>query len=163
MQEGGRAAITVEHRSRTPFLVAAALTFLADQAAKAAALAALEGEPRVDLLGEFFGLRLVRNTGGVFGIFPDAPLLFFFAGVVILAAVAAWAWRGGEGLIPAGLAVGGGLGNLADRLFRPPSPMRGRVVDFIDFSFWPTFNLGDAAIMVGVALLLLAAARRDRA
>lgn len=47
------------------------------------------------------------------------------------------------------LVIGGGLSNIIDRL------IRGCVVDFIDLKVWPAFNLADAAISVGVAVLIL--------
>ena len=63
--------------------------------------------------------------------------------------------------LPAGLLIGGALGNLADRV------RDGAVTDFIDLPVWPTFNLADVAIVVGVVLLVLlpeiAAERRSRA
>ncbi|HJR19220.1 MAG TPA: signal peptidase II, partial [Actinomycetota bacterium] len=61
-----------------------------------------------------------------------------------------------------GLVLGGALGNLTDRLFRPPGPFRGRVIDFIDFRVWPTFNLADVAVVVGAGLLAIASFRADR-
>jgi signal peptidase II len=61
-----------------------------------------------------------------------------------------------------GLVLGGALGNLADRLFRPPGPFRGRVIDFVDFRVWPTFNLADAAVVCGAIVLALASLRGNR-
>ena len=52
--------------------------------------------------------------------------------------------------------LGGALGNLVDRVLRDPAPLRGAVVDFIDFRVWPSFNVADSGIVVGglVAVLL---------
>ncbi|HLH58242.1 MAG TPA: signal peptidase II [Streptosporangiaceae bacterium] len=55
-----------------------------------------------------------------------------------------------------GLLLGGASGNLCDRLFRSPGPMRGRVVDWIDLPHFPwTFNLADAAICCAAALIVV--------
>jgi signal peptidase II len=54
-----------------------------------------------------------------------------------------------------GLIVGGALGNLIDRLFRNEAWLRGRVVDFIDFQWFPIFNVADICINVGGALLII--------
>jgi signal peptidase II len=70
-------------------------------------------------------------------------LLVFFATHVSLP----WLW------LPTGMLLGGALGNLADRA------RDGAVIDFIDPSFWPAFNLADASIVVGVLGLLYVAER----
>jgi signal peptidase II len=58
-----------------------------------------------------------------------------------------------------GLILGGALGNLCDRLFRGD---HGAVVDFVALHFWPTFNVADASIVVGCALLLVSLVRGPR-
>lgn len=93
----------------------------------------------------------VENTGAAFGLFQGRnPFLALMAVAVVIllivwfrGLVASW-----PGAIALGLQLGGALGNLVDR-FR-----HGFVVDFIDFSFWPTFNVADSAITVGVLLLI---------
>ena len=59
--------------------------------------------------------------------------------------------------VAVGLVVGGALGNIADRLFRERGWMHGRVIDFIDFQWFPIFNVADMAINIGGALLVLTA------
>ena len=65
-----------------------------------------------------------------------------------------------------GLLIGGAAGNLIDRLFRgDDGVLRGAVVDFIDFQWFPIFNIADMAINVGAFLLILnsiLSARADR-
>jgi signal peptidase II len=56
-----------------------------------------------------------------------------------------------------GLVLGGALGNLVDRAFRPGDGfLGGGVVDFIDLQWWPVFNLADSAIVVGAIVLFFA-------
>ncbi len=55
-----------------------------------------------------------------------------------------------------GLVIGGSVSNLADRV------RLGHVTDFLDLEFWPSFNLADTFIVVGVGLLLAAAVLSDR-
>ena len=62
-----------------------------------------------------------------------------------------------------GLIIGGAVGNLIDRLFRQEGWLRGGVVDFIDFQWFPIFNVADAAITVGGFLLVLASYLQGRA
>ncbi len=64
-----------------------------------------------------------------------------------------------------GLVIGGAAGNLVDRMFRGEAWLRGAVVDFIDFQWFPIFNVADIAINVGAGLLILnsiLASRRAR-
>lgn len=57
--------------------------------------------------------------------------------------------------IAAGLVIGGALGNLADRLFRGDGWLHGSVVDFIDFQWFPIFNVADMGVNIGGALFVL--------
>jgi signal peptidase II len=57
--------------------------------------------------------------------------------------------------IAMGLVLGGAAGNLADRLFRSPGPLRGAVVDFLAVGWGPIFNAADVCVVAGVAVLLL--------
>lgn len=134
---------------------------LTDQITKQVALKLLEVEERVEVVG-FFGWRLTFNTGGAFGVLSSYPQFFFVASLLIVGIVLFWGWRGLYSFIPLGLVLGGGVGNLLDRLLRAPGPMRGRVVDFIDLTFWPVFNLADSAIVLGVGLLILSGLREGR-
>lgn len=159
MQEAGRAPVTP--RRRVAFLAVATTVALTDQITKQVALKLLEVEERVEVVG-FFGWRLTFNTGGAFGVLSSYPQFFFVASLLIVGIVLFWGWRGLYSFIPLGLVLGGGVGNLLDRLLRAPGPMRGRVVDFIDLTFWPVFNLADSAIVLGVGLLILSGLREGR-
>lgn len=164
MQESRGAQVTEPQITRTRralFSIAAAV-LVVDQATKAWAVAALDGR-RIPIIGDLFELRLVFNPGSAFGLFRGSTMLIALASAVITVAVTVWALR--DPAVPAtvGLVIGGGLGNLVDRAFRPPGFGRGHVVDFIYLSFWPTFNIADTAICIGVALMLLHALREERA
>jgi signal peptidase II len=105
-------------------------------------------------------LHHVQNSGIAFGLFPDATTVV----IVVTSMVIAWLLvvfaRSGarHPVMPVGLGlvVGGSVSNLADRI------RLGHVNDFLDFDFWPAFNLADTFIVVGVALLLGAAVISDR-
>jgi signal peptidase II len=153
-------------------LLALALTSLAlDQLSKWIALSSLDPGRPVVLVPGLLSLELSLNPHGAFGLFAGLPqglrlLVLVSLSLVALLAVTLVVARS-LGLRPStavglGLVVGGGLANLADRVFRG-----GEVVDFIllkmDGLFrWPTFNLADAAITGGVALLALLALRSWR-
>lgn len=142
--------------------VLAALTAaMVDQAAKAWALSAL-WPPYSDGIAVLpvLNLRLGFNTGVTFGLFresaADAVWLLVFVKLTVVAMLFWWLWRATSRAeaLGAGLVIGGAAGNIIDRV------ARGAVTDFIDAHYggwhWPTFNLADVAIVVGVGLLLLA-------
>lgn len=156
MQESRGAAVAGTGRARLLLLLSALLTLAADQATKALVLATLGPDDRIPVAGNLFGIILRYNTGGAFGMGQNSPTFFFVATAVIVVVATLWGWRAPEYAVPIGLVVGGGLGNLVDRV------VHGKVVDFLDLSFWPTFNLADSAIVIGVGLLLLKSTRADR-
>jgi signal peptidase II len=88
--------------------------------------------------------------------------VFAAATLLICGAIVVTSFRHAR-VVPAialGLVLGGGIGNLTDRLLRGPH-LTGRVVDFVDLHVWPIFNVADSAIVVGTLLLALTAWRRD--
>jgi signal peptidase II len=107
----------------------------------------------------FLSITHVQNRGIAFGIFPGrleiVSLLTALAVVWMLVHFARSGARHVLFPVALGLLVGGSLSNLADRL------LSGWVTDFIHLSHWPTFNLADTFIVVGVVMLLLALARLD--
>ncbi len=141
-------------------LVVAGATVLADRFSKIWAIAELSDGTRIPIFGRYLGLSLVMNPGAAFGLFPGATIVLFFASLIIVTGALIWGFSEPRYRLPMGLVIGGGIGNLVDRLINPPGPMRGEVIDFIDSSFWPTFNLADSAIVVGVAILLLMQAKQ---
>lgn len=133
-------------------LCAVALTALAlDLGSKAAAVRWLD-EP-IDL--RILTLRVVRNPGIAFGLGSSAPSWLVLA---IVSAVATFvlvaSFRGAlGGAVPAGLVAGGAVANVVDRTHG------GTVVDIFDLGWWPTFNLADAFIVIGAALMLIGSMR----
>jgi len=120
----------------------------ADQVTKSVAVAHLTRP--VHVLGPI-GFALGYNSGAAFSLFTGAAPVIAPIAAVLVGALVWLAWRAGSaGLAVAlGLVLGGALGNLADRAFRGH---HGQVVDFVTFPHWPTFNLADACITIGVIL-----------
>lgn len=142
-----------------PLLLTAAAVVAADQVTKSVALGALADGP-VELFGGLVVLRLTFNPGGAFGVFQGVPGFFLVAGIAVVVLILLWARRleDHRWTVPLGLVLGGGAGNLCDRILRDTG---GRVVDFVDLRFWPVFNLADAAISIGVVVLLLLSLRGE--
>lgn len=143
-----RPGAAVSRRAVAAVLVVAALTIAIDLGTKAWARATL-ADGAVDL--GWVSLRLAENPGVAFSLGANAPV-WVVSSVTTIAVVtlAIMAMRGT--LHPpaaAGLLLGGGLGNLIDRLGD------GTVTDMIDFGWFPSFNVADIALNVGVGLVLL--------
>jgi len=151
-------------RPRRSILLTAAIVIAVDQMTKAIAASALDDGRSVRVIDGVLHWTLQRNPGAAFGIFRRAPVLFTVLAIGVSALIVWVAPHARAGLhrFALGLVLGGALGNLVDRLFRPPGPFRGRVVDFIDFRVWPTFNLADAAVVIGAILLALHSIRDER-
>jgi signal peptidase II len=140
-------------------LAACGVVVAIDQGSKALIDSQLANGERVEVL-PFLALENTRNKGVAFGLGGDVSTLVIGAELAFLVALLfflatssrtrATIW------LPAGLLVGGALGNLADRV------REGAVTDFVDLPAWPIFNLADIAIVAGVFLLLLSAGRGMR-
>lgn len=143
-----------------PFSILVAVVVL-DQLSKELVLASLQEFEVVPVIANFFNLTLHYNAGVAFGMFAtwEEPLRTIVLTIAKLFALGLCLWllrkQYKDSLVgQSALAciVGGALGNIIDR-FR-----FGQVVDFLDVYFrdyhWPTFNIADSAICIGVALLL---------
>ncbi len=160
------AAVT-EHRQESPAGVrrlAVALSVVAgvvvvDQLTKWWAVSRLSAGS-IHVIGTL-DLELARNTGASFSLFQGKAFVLVPVAVVLVAVLVVLSWRApstGRAAI-LGLILGGALGNLADRAFRDD---HGAVVDFVALHFWPTFNVADASIVVGCALLVVSLVRAPR-
>ena len=141
-----------------PALAACGVVVAIDQGSKALATALVDRGDRIEIL-PFLHLENVRNKGVAFGVGGDIPAVVIGATILVLLGLlvflAARSRTGWLVWVPAALLIGGALGNLADRV------RDGAVTDFIDLPLWPTFNLADVAIVVGVLLLLLDVERSE--
>jgi signal peptidase II len=132
---------------------------VADQVTKHVVATSLQLGEGVHVVGPFW-IRHVQNSGIAFGLFSRAT-----AGVIVVTAIAvAWmlAYFARSGArhpvlpVALGLVIGGSLSNLADRV------RLGFVTDFLDFRYWPAFNLADSFIVIGVGILLVALLLAER-
>ena len=152
--------VTLPRKFLVP-VAAAVLLGAVDQATKVWTVRNLPLFELREIVPGFFGLAHVRNTGVAFSLLSNLdprwvhPFLIL-ATVLALGAVLAYiAYLPGGGAAPVGLGLilGGAIGNLIDRA------RLGYVVDFLDLYWrnhhWPTFNVADVGITVGVVLLMI--------
>ncbi|GAC1409800.1 MAG: signal peptidase II [Actinomycetota bacterium] len=152
-------------RARTLLFVCAAAGLLADQVTKTIVVHTLREGESVPFIRNVWHWTYQRNPGAAFSLFTRVPALFTVIAFVISLAIL-WHARKVHDLLQGvalGLVLAGALGNLGDRIFRPPALFRGYVVDFIDWRVWPTFNIADACVVSGAILLFLVGVRNERA
>lgn len=146
-------------KGRRLAVVAAVMLAIAavDQVVKQIAVTTLEpGEP-VPVIGDWFRLLLLFNPGAAFSMGQDSTWLFTTLQLAFVVGALIAAPHISHRLELAGIAfiAGGALGNLTDRLLRPPGFWFGHVVDYISVGGFAVFNLADAAITVGVVIFVL--------
>ena len=152
---GGRAQ-RAGGRSVAPLTIAVAVAVVVvDQLTKWWAVRTLDDRD-IDI---FWTLRfhLSYNTGMAFSRGQDWGPLIGAVALVIVVVLLLSVKRTASSLseVTVGLIIGGAIGNIIDRLVRDPGWLRGGVVDFIDFQWFPIFNVADMAITIGGALLIL--------
>ena len=134
-----------------------------DQLAKQWAVTALDDGP-IDVVGSF-RFRLTFNSGASFSMGSGRGGLIAVVGLVVVAVLlrSVARWPGALAPVALGMVLGGALGNLTDRVFRAGGDgiLGGRVVDFVDFQWWPVFNVADMAVVSGACLLVLASLRQS--
>ncbi len=135
--------------------------WLLDFATKSWALNSLDSRNPVKLIGNFLQLTLFKNSGAAFSLAQGATIVFTIFAIVVVAAISYYAtkitsfgWS-----IVLGLALGGILGNLTDRIFRAPGFFTGHVIDWIQLPNWPVFNLADSAIVVAASIAVILSIR----
>jgi len=140
----------------------AAVVLAADQISKALVLEKLPGHPPVRLLDGLITLKLTFNAGVAFGVGTSYTVFItlLVCGVIVCIIRTARRLRSLAWTIALGLVLGGATGNFADRLFRSPGPLRGRVVDWINLPHFPwTFNIADSSITCAAVLMAILAVR----
>ena len=131
----------------------------ADQLTKLIVSSTLELGDEVEVVGPL-SIHHVQNSGIAFGLFSTATsMVIALTAIAVTWMVVFFARSGGRHpILPValGLLLGGSLSNLIDRI------RLGHVTDFLDFRFWPAFNLADIFIVAGVAVLIGALLLADR-
>ncbi len=152
-----------------------ALIIVFDQATKWAVVASMELYQSVQIFGDWFRLTYILNPGGAFGVRWGHQGFYFVAALLVIAWIVWHLWSLGAtrrlSNWALALILGGAIGNLIDRV------ILGQVIDFIDVEFpdmripafdfgvlrhpgvfmdrWPTFNIADSAVTVGVIILII--------
>ena len=154
------------------FLITAAIVITVDHLTKWIIRTTMHVNQTVEVLGNFFTISFIYNTGIAFGIFnrsnstAKTPILIIVS-IVALGIILYIFYSLPKNIklsgLSMGLIFGGAIGNIIDRI------VRGKVVDFFDVDFfdinipklgihmtrWPTFNIADSAVLVGIIMLFI--------
>ena len=160
--------MTSDFKSRLPYILLVLAILGLDRWTKWLIHTRLLLNQTIHIIDGFFSITYVRNTGVAFGILDPVSLPFKSTVLAVLTVVAitgvlVYSWRTpiSQTLLQVALSLilAGALGNLYDRV------NYGYVIDFIEVYFrdyrWPSFNIADSAITVGVGLLVLQIFRKD--
>ena len=143
------------------WLVLSALVLALDQASKYWVIAELPEHTAVPVIDGVWNWYRSYNSGAAFSLLSGAggwqQTVFGILAIAVSALLGRWLYLTPRGAyraaVPYALVIGGALGNLVDRL------LRGHVVDFIQWHwrghYWPTFNVADAAIVIGALAMVL--------
>jgi signal peptidase II len=149
-------------RRTVPLIGVAVAVVAADLVTKLLVVSKLEDNEPIRLLGGLFYLIHTRNTGAAFSLASGftIALTMIAVGVIVFILYLSRRLYSVGWAVALGMVLGGAAGNLVDRIFRAPGPLRGGVVDFIALldpvhPAFPVFNVADSSLCIGVALAVL--------
>lgn len=140
-------------KSHWLLIAIAVATFVLDRITKIFMFQTLLQHNTIWVLPPYFNFTLVLNRGTAFGLFQNSIPVLVVISMVVLAGIGYFYFQEKKPTLwfklSLGFLLGGALGNLFDRIFL------GYVIDFINFTFWPTFNVADMSIDAGIVGLLI--------
>jgi signal peptidase II len=163
--KGGLSREVHEMKKRVLMVSGVLMLVGCDHATKHLAEVELQGRSHLEVIGGVLDLRYTENRNMAFSALRDLPdpikrpLVLLLPALAMVLVPVLWRRLAADDRASQAallLVLGGGLGNLLDRVFR------GYVIDFIHVHHWPVFNVADILLGVGIGLLLLAQLRRPR-
>lgn len=145
------------------FLIALACVIV-DQIIKNVLCFTMDMGDSISVLGSFFEITLVGNTGAAFSIFSSGTIFLIIFSIIVLNVIYFWLIKG-KNLnlfeeVTYGILMGGITGNLIDRVWHR------QVIDYLDFNFFgynfPVFNLADMFIVISLFMIVIYTLKGDR-
>ncbi|EFQ84323.1 signal peptidase II [Aeromicrobium marinum DSM 15272] len=139
------------------FVVGVLLAWGIDQVTKVLAVERLADADPIVLVPEVLSLTFLRNPGAAFGMGASMTVVLSLVavGVVVFVVKLSAELRDRTWAVALGLLLAGAVGNLTDRIFREPGPLRGHVVDFIDYGGFFVGNIADIYLTVAAAVIIV--------
>jgi len=141
------------------FLILSIAVVIFDQTLKSAVRDFMYPGQSIPLLKNFFNITYVRNLGAGFGIFQGKTNLLIWFALIVIGIILFNYEKIIEKIslqISSALILGGTVSNLIDRIFL------GFAVDYLDFRFWPVFNVGDSCITIGALILIIHLIKQEK-
>ena len=157
MSAGGETGRGPRRRVLPLFLVAVLVAWTLEQSTKVLAVDRLSGREPVELVPGVLSLTFLRNPGAAFGMAASMTVVLSIVSIVVCVVVVRAAARLQDRAWTVGLVLllAGALGNLTDRLLREPAPLRGHVVDFIDYGGLFVGNVADVYLTVAAVVIIV--------
>lgn len=136
------------------FAVVALISFVLDQVTKIVAVEKLQGRASIEIIPGVLSLSFLRNPGAALSTGAGFTLVLSLIAIAVSVGVIRVAprLRDRGWAIGLGLLLSGAMGNLMDRIFREPAPLKGHVVDFIDYGFF-VGNVADIALTFAAIII----------
>lgn len=145
-------------------LVIAFICTLVDQIIKNVLISVLSVGSSINVIGDFFSITMLENTGAAFSILSSSTLFLILISIVALNLIYFFLIKG-KGLnkyeeIIYGVLIGGIIGNLIDRI------VHGSVIDYLDFNLFgynfPVFNFADVCIVISIILIIISICKGEK-
>jgi len=148
----------LSHRSKLLVLIICIVVISLDQLTKMIIKKYIPLGGTIDVWPGVFNLIHTTNTGVAFGMLQNRHPLPLFSSIIAILFILFFLFRIQHNLLSIfgmGLTLGGAFGNMIDRIL-----LLGKVTDFLNFAYWPAFNVADSSVFVGFFLLALFLIRR---
>lgn len=146
---------------RRPLFITAIVVVAIDLVTKVWAVATLENQGDIEVIGSFLKFSFLRNPGAAFSIGTNVTWVFTIISIAVSIAILVLAKKVVNRVWATALGgmLGGALGNLGDRIFRSPELFQGHVVDFILLPNYPMFNISDSAVVISAITMAILSIR----
>ena len=145
------------NKNKEKIISISAIVIIIDQLSKLLVSTKLSLTEELEVIPKFFSIIFIKNKGAAFSILQDQKILLVIISLIVLFIINKYIDKtkvfSKNLIISLGFIIGGIIGNLIDRLIQDG------VIDFLSFNigkiYFPIFNLADAFIVIGIALLIL--------
>ena len=161
-----RISLVTQIKTMRSMLVVAVLAIFFDQLTKAIVRRIVSARGTIEVISGYLEISYAENTGAAFGLFRGQNVIFIFVGFIAIGFIFVYyrQFRANVWMkVSLGLLLGGALGNLIDRvLFQYVTDFIRVRWWFLRLRWWPAFNIADASVCIGAAMLIVGMLKRSK-